>query len=453
MDVVGTIIRNLTHDLYLLRDGYNLRPLRRHLADSQYLSVSAHQSMQNQRVRRILAHAFQHNAFHRNRFLAAGLTLTDIANQDVLTSLPIMTKEDIRSYSKELFSQSYGPGNTIHKRTGGSTGVPLHVYIDAPAIAFKKALTERHNSWAGLRPGDRVASVWGDTDKHLSLRVRLRNALTERAIYLDTLQFTEEKIAAFVRRVITCRPRVLYGHAHSIFRFAEYIRDRQITLPKFAGIITTAMTLSEEERRTIQGVLGSPVFDRYGCEEISIIASECAAHDGLHIASEGVLVEVHDHCKGDIGRIIVTDLVNLAMPLIRYEIGDFGKLASGNCRCGRSLPRLREVSGRIADFLYTPQREPVFGISILDTFVIHIPGVKQIQIVQDRYDHIDIHLVREATFSDETLERLRAAVAEVFTHSMRFDIHYVDAIQLTERGKYRFSICRIPEIVRPSDAW
>jgi phenylacetate-coenzyme A ligase PaaK-like adenylate-forming protein len=99
--------------------------------------------------------------------------------------------------------------------------------------------------------------------------------------------------------------------------------------------------------------------------------------------------------------------------------------------------------GRTADFLYRPDGTPVFGISILDTFVIHIKGLKQVQIIQDKYNHLDFLVVRDQVFSDESVSHLGKNVLDIFGPEMTWDIEYVDAIPLTERGKFRFSICNI----------
>jgi phenylacetate-CoA ligase len=118
-------------------------------------------------------------------------------------------------------------------------------------------------------------------------------------------------------------------------------------------------------------------------------------------------------------------------------------MAQGTCSCGRSLPRLQEVSGRMADFLYRPDKVPVFGISILDTFAIHIPGFKQVQIIQDQYDFLTFRIVKDNAFSEESLSILKKNVREIFGEAMRYEIEFVDRIEQTERGKYRFSICNI----------
>lgn len=444
MDLLKPVVKHLTFDFFLRRDGYRVDPFVKELDSSQFLSVDQIRDIQLQKLIRLLSFCRDNNPFYRERLLQAGLDPTTIRNLGDITELSVLTKDDIRSAGNALFSRGYSRDNSVHNRTGGSTGVPLHTYMDYPAVAFKKAATLRHNSWAHLEPGDRLAAVWGDTDKPQPLKTRLRNLFTDRAIHLDTLNFDKPHLARFVADIHQYRPPVLMGHAHSIFRFAEYVRAIGITDIAFQGIITTAMVLSEVERRTIEAVLHSPVFNRYGCEELSIIASECEAHEGMHICGEGLYVEVLEETASQPGRLIITDLVNYAMPMIRYEIGDYGVTQTGVCSCGRGLQRLKAVVGRTADFLYTPEKKPVFGISILDTFVIHIPGLKQVQVVQDRFDHMDFYVVRDINFSETTLTLLQKNIADIFGRQMVADIHFVEQIAQTERGKFRFSICNIP---------
>ncbi|PWB76159.1 capsule biosynthesis protein CapK [candidate division GN15 bacterium] len=444
MDLLKPVVRHLTFDYFLRRDGYRIEPFVNELAGSQFRSADEIRDLQFKKLLRLLSFCRDHNKYYRERFQQAGFDPSAIKTLEDVTTVPVLTKDDIRSAGDELFSDGYSRGNTMHNRTGGSTGVPLHTYMDIPAVSFKKAATLRHNTWANLTPGDRLAAVWGDTEKRQPLRARIRNRLTDRAIYLDTLKFDEAHLARFVAEIRRYRPPVMMGHAHSIYRFAEYVKSQSITDVSFQGIITTAMVLSEVERKTIESVFNSPVFNRYGCEELSIIASECEAHEGMHVCAEGLFVEVADETEHQPGRIIITDLVNYAMPMIRYEIGDYAFTQPGICGCGRGLPRFKEVVGRTADFLYTPEKKPVFGISILDTFVIHIPGLKQVQIVQDRFEHMDFYVVRDISFSETTLSLLRKNITDIFGRQMQADIHFVEQIAQTERGKYRFSICNIP---------
>jgi phenylacetate-CoA ligase len=444
MDLLKPLVKSITHSYFLKRDGYDIRKPASFLKGSQSLSEEQIQMYQLQRLQELIAFSYSHNRFHRERLHKAGVRAEDIRSHSDLARIPVLTKDDIRNAAGNLFSDGYNKENTEHFRTGGSTGLPLHVYMDRPALAFKKAAVLRHNGWAHRYPGDRIACVWGDTDKPVPWRQHVRNVLTEREFYLDTLKFDQAHLDRFIQELRKFRPPILLGHAHSVFRLAQYMEERGIVRDfSFDGIITTAMSLSPEERRTIETVFRSPVFNRYGCEELSLIASECEAHSGLHIFAEGLIVEVIGQTANNPGGLLITDLLNRAMPMIRYEIGDVAFKATGPCSCGRGLPRLSEVFGRTADFLYTPDRRPVFGISILDTFIIHIPGIRHAQLVQERYDHIQFKIVPDEEFSDDVRAKLRQTVLEVFGPDMTYDIQLVSAIEQTQRGKYRFSICAI----------
>ncbi len=446
MDLLKPIVKHATWDLYLRRDGYDVAPYRSPLSASQYAAPELLRELQLSRLRTLLRFAFDSNKFYRRRFDACGFAPGDLRTLEDIVALPILTKDDIRDALSKSFSDGYSVSNSVHKRTGGSTGVPLHNYIDYRAASAKRAAVERHNAWAGWTPGTKVASVWGDTDKPRDWKLRLRNALTDRSVYLDTLMFDDDHIERFLRAVRQYQPSVLMGHAHSAYRLAEYISKVGAYQASFDSVVTTAMVLTPSERSVIERAFHTRVFDRYGCEELSIVASECPAHDGLHVFAEGLLVEILGETPDRPGKLVITDLLNHAMPLIRYEIGDFASSASGSCACGRTLPRLRRIEGRTADFLFRPDRVPVFGISILDTFVIHIAGFKQVQIVQERYDHLHFLIVRDTAYSESSLVALAKSVAQIFGDRMTFDVSFVDSIPLTARGKYRFSICKIPDV-------
>ena len=134
-------------------------------------------------------------------------------------------------------------------------------------------------------------------------------------------------------------PSLLFGHAHSLFLFAEFLRSRGLKATQPNGIIATAMVLHDWQRRVIEGVCGCKVTNRYGCEEVSLIACECERHEGLHVNSDGVFVEILRDGRpaqpGEAGQVVVTDLTNRAMPIIRYQVGDVAVASDRLCPCGR----------------------------------------------------------------------------------------------------------------------
>src|SRR5258707_1233614 len=151
------------------------------------------------------------------------------------------------------------------------------------------------------------------------------------------------------------------------------------------------MVLHDWQRRAIERAFGCPVTNRYGCEEVSLIACECERHGGLHVNADGIYLEVvrtdgTPAEPGEAGSLLVTDLVNRAMPLLCYQVGDVGALSERRCACGRGLPLLDRLEGREADYVVTPRGQLVSGISLTDHFATLVPGVAQLQIIQESVD-------------------------------------------------------------------
>jgi phenylacetate-CoA ligase len=443
MDLLRPIVRHVTAPFYSRRDGYSYRRHQRELEASQWRSAEELDEIKRRRLRALAEFSYENNAFYRARMGAAGVIPSDIQDTGDLQYLPLLTKDDIRNAVGKLFSNGYNADNTLHTRTGGSTGVPLHVFVDLEAMNWKYAATWRHNGWAGWQPGDKVAAVWGDTDKALNWKGWLRFYLQHRTIFLDTLNFSSDRLRRFHAEILSYKPTVLMGHAHSVYQFARFCQEHELRLPKFSGVVTTAMTLADLERQTIEEALGSPVFNRYGCEELSIIASESETHSGLHVFSEGLILEyLPTDIDGEF-ELVVTDLFNRAMPMIRYAIGDVVQKAEGSCPSGRGLERIARVSGRTADFLYRPDGTPVFGISLLDTYMIHIPGIHQAQLVQNEYELIEVNIVPTQDYGHETELEIQQVITREFGNGVLSRVRLVDKLEQTERGKYRFSVCNV----------
>jgi phenylacetate-CoA ligase len=255
----------------------------------------------------------------------------------------------------------------------------------------------------------------------------------------------EAAMSRFNHLLTIKRPTMLFGHAHSLYLFARFVAKHSLTTVRPKGIVSTAMVLHDFERKTIEEVFQSKVFNRYGCEEVSLIASECEAHEGLHVNQDTLIVEVVDAAglpvpPGTPGAVVVTDLTNLVMPMIRYKVGDVAVLKKERCSCGRSYPLLTSLEGRIADYVRTPSGEYISGISLTENFAMQLEGVKQLQIVQERIDHLLFRIVANESGVSPQLEQLSCLVAERFGDSMGYDVELVESIQSERSGKYRFCI-------------
>jgi phenylacetate-CoA ligase len=436
--------RSLVLPLFIVaRGGIKTLPFQLQLSRSQYFTEEQIRRLQWRRLRRLLRYVYEHNRFYRARFDGEGITPDDIRSFDDFSHLPLLTKDDIRNNLEALISDGFDKSSLVHRRTGGSTGVPLQLYWDKDGRACKEAVIRRHDRWASFLPGERGAALWGDIRPPTTLLRKLKSALLLRTIYLDTLQMDEQSMLEFVEQIRRTGTRLLFGHGHSIYYFVQFLREQHITDLKFDGIISSAEMLPPEERQVVEEVFGGVVFDRYGCEEVGLIASECEVHDGLHTAAEVVYVEVPGVSEDENAEVIVTDLVNRATPLLRYAIGDLSTAKSGPCPCGRGLPRLGRIIGRTTDILYSPEGKRISGVSILDTAIIHIPGFRQVQVVQEKLDELTFNIVKDSNFSKSSLTALDEAVLKYFGPRMKHKVLFVEKIPLTERGKFQFSVCRL----------
>jgi phenylacetate-CoA ligase len=167
----------------------------------------------------------------------------------------------------------------------------------------------------------------------------------------------------------------------------------------------------------------------------------------MHINAESVLLEfVRDGRPvgpGEQGDILVTDLLNFGMPLIRYRIEDVGIPADRVCSCGRKLPLIDNVAGRVTDFLIAPDGRRVSGASLTIYLIANTPGVKQAQIIQESPGALRLRIVKGLEFTDESVAFLRQKTPEFFGHEMEIQLEFVDSIPKEQSGKYRFSICKI----------
>ncbi len=419
------------------------------LRRTQFDSPEQIQTRQLAELRQMIEHAYETAPFYRKALDRVGLKPTDIRSFEDFRKIPILTKQDIRDQFDDLLSSAYR-GQALHvKKTSGSTGVPLRVMLDDAGMQFKRACTLRADEWSGWRFGQRVAKVWGNPEyMKLGWRGRLRNLLLDRADYLDTLKMTDESMATYAARLRRHQPGLIFGHAHSVYLLAHFVHRHGPAGIRPSGIITTAMVLHDWQRRVIERVFRCPVTNRYGCEEVSLIACECEKHAGLHVNADCLYVEVlcggEPASEGEPGAVVVTDLANRAMPILRYKVGDVAALSSRPCPCGRGLPLLERIEGRESDYVTTESGELISGISLTENFAMQVSGVAQMQIVQETRTMFRFRIVRAADFGESSLEQMRSLVRERFGANTDYEIEFVDEIPQEPSGKYRFCISRVP---------
>ncbi len=393
-----------------------------------------------------MRHAASHVPYYRD--LLAG---ANEFSPRTLRSLPPLTKAIVRRESKRLLAENAAPGELHANSTSGSTGEPLYFYTDEKSLSCRKAAVVRNKSWAGLRRGDREMLLWGspiDSEREARLRGRVRSWLL-RSRLLSSYNLSREELGKYLRIIAASKPRLITAYPSALEELArEYLRGGYppLGVPAF---LTSAETLYPHQRKLFEDTFQAPVFNRYGSREVGDIAQECEQHTGLHINSERVLVEVvredSTPCNpGELGNVLVTDLDNFGMPLIRYAIGDQAAFAAPEsaCACGRGLPRLEVVAGRAFDVVRFPNGSAVGG-TYWTILLRTRPGIDRFQVVQQQLDEITVRYIADAPLPAETTYFVRSEIAKRAGDAFRVKFDRVTEIAAGAGGKQRIVLSEI----------
>ena len=448
-DLTAILIKELLYPMWVLK---NKSPRLRYLAQlekSQYWTRDALLEHQWSAFKRIVAHAYLTCPYYRKKFQEAGITPDDLRSPKDVCKIPTITKVEIQEHRDEMISSQYRDSDLIRDMTGGSTGSPMQFYYTKDRAEIRAAATIRHNRWAGWDIGDRAAALWGaPRDIHNSGRKkdRIRDWILGRSLTLDASSLDESTMFNFAQVLISYQPTVLQAYANTAGLFAQYLRSKNIDYINPKSIVTSAEVLTNENRNLIEKTFGCAVYNRYGSREFSVIASECDVHDGMHVNAENLLVEILPSDKSSLetdGEIVVTDLRNFAMPMIRYQTQDIGHLKNGACECGRTLPLMELSGGRVTDFLTATNGKKVSGI-VLATYVItNIRGIRQVQFVQNQLGAVIIRIVKGQSWSSGDEAELIKKVREYLGDDVHTEIILQDSIPMEKSGKYRFSISNL----------
>ncbi len=435
----------------LWESGLRRRHTLAYLADyrrDQWLAPEQVAALQWQRLKRLLEHCEREVPWYRQRWREAGIAVADIRSLDDYAQLPLLTKADIRQHFDELQAESWR-GRVLAKATGGSTGDPMRFGYTRESYERRTAVMWRGYEWAGSCMGRRTLFVWGGAvgapNRLQQFKDRVYNAAFARRV-LNSFDMTEANMAGYADAIDRFRPRVIVGYVGPLVRLAQWLlaNGRRVARPQ--SVIGAAESLHEFQREIIERAFGCPAYNTYGCREFMLIASECERREGLHVNADHLVVELlrrADAPATEPGEVVITDLFNYGMPFVRYLNGDVATASDHVCSCGRGLPLLQRVDGRLLDAIRTPAGHLLPG-EFFPHMLKDVPGLVRFQVVQRRLDQLELSLVRGAGFDEASLAYIRHELAKVVGDSLQLNVHFVDDIPLTPSGKWRVCISELP---------
>ncbi len=398
-----------------LRGEAELYPELEQLKRLEYAPPSSLEAFQAERLHQTLSFASANVSWYRHHLAP----ILDTGRVHDLTQWPVLTKVDIQR-APEAFHPEAQPRRVTRKTTGGSTGQPVTLMKDRHAIGRELAASAMGYSWFGVRMGQRSARFWGSPQtRKRALRSTLADAVMNRKRF-SAFAFDQSDLSQYWRALLKLNPRFIYGYVSMIEALAHFVRSeglRSSHLKALQAVITTAEALSPRQREVISRTFGVPIQNEYGCGEVGPIAYECP-QGSLHVMAANLKVEILDQggapvSPGSAGRIVLTDLNNRAMPLIRYDVGD--RAAWGTpCSCGRSFPVLQEVFGRAYDFVTSEDGRRYHGEFFMYIFEdLRDQGlhVDQFKVIQRSTNSLEVQLRGDPEAFSYQRDRVQAEIS------------------------------------------
>jgi phenylacetate-CoA ligase len=423
VDLYGSLFERVLWPLW--EGGLRRRPtlrLWRALEASQWRPLAELEAQQAEALRHLADHARAHVPFYRELFERAGVGPGEIRAPADLRRLPILSAADLRGTGARRRS-TVSPFPTISKSTGGSTGRPLEFGYDPLSEYWRLATKLRGYGWAGFRPGVRSLHFWGALPVRRSWGRRQKIALDHwlrREHYVDCGRRDDAVLEGVVRAIRRERPGAILCYAQAGAELARWINERSARTWGPILVLCGAEALTSPDRAALEEAFGPGVFETYGCREVMLIGAECPAHAGLHLSLENLVVElvVRDGSgerparPGEVGEVVLTDLHNLGMPFIRYANGDLAVAAPpGRCACGRELPRLERVEGRVTETLRDGEGRRVNGL-LFNIVLTALPtGARQWQAVQHRDGSVSLQIVPTGALDEALRGRILEATS------------------------------------------
>jgi phenylacetate-CoA ligase len=394
---------------------------------------------QNERLRRLVDHAYRYVPYYRGLFDRHGLKPQDIRTVEDLAAVPITSRSDMQALPVEdVVARHVKPGSLITRSSSGSTGRPFTVRRTWLEERVHGAFRLRALRSLGLRASDKHCIVMGQwnhqlRDHQLIQRILATFGIARQSV-VNGLQAPED----IVQILQELRPGVISGYPGVLARIAQTVSGDKFRYPQLRFICTGGEVLTPLMRQQIQDGFSVPVYDTYGSIEFNLLAWECQTTGEYHSCDDGLIIELLRDgvpvADGERGEVVGTDLHSFAMPMIRYQLGDVATKGSQTCPCGQPFSTIRSIQGRMIDYFVLPGNRVVhpyeFG-------VIKVSWIREFQVTQESLNFIVMRVVPFHSPSTQEMAALVQPVIALLGSNVQFQVVFVTEIPMDANGKFR----------------
>lgn len=433
------------------RYGGRFQEFRALLEESQWWDREKMGAWQDERLRSVVRHAYEHVPYYRELFDHHGIKADKFRGREDLHRIPVLTRDTIKSRTEDLKSRRSEDRVLTEGHTSGTTGSPLSVYYSSDMITMNYAVMDRQYRWAGARlerSGDRAAVVRGNVIVPLSQKKppfwRHNRSLNQ--LLMSSFHLTPDNLVSYYQALRDFQPKLIDGYPSSLYVLAKVLMNRGERLPLKAAI-TSSETLYDFQREAIEEAFQCRVFDYYAAAERVVFADECDHHQGHHLCEEYGITEILDGDDqplpaGQEGIMVGTSLHNIGMPMLRYRTTDRTALKTHSCDCGRPLPLMEDVTTKAEDLLRLRDGR-LIPPSVLTHPFKPLDCIEASQLVQTDLDRLVVRLIPRPEYGEQHAQHLVRELKARLGADMRIEIEQVDALERTARGKFKWVISQV----------
>ncbi|MTI66357.1 MAG: phenylacetate--CoA ligase family protein [Firmicutes bacterium] len=440
-------IEKMVYPLMEKKNGNKIREYLKKLKSTERYNKEKLKETQNEKLKKLLTHCIKNvPAYYEFRKYEELIIKNPY---EALKKIPILNKENFMNNKDKYLSTNVDNNTLIPNKTGGSTGEPVKFFMDRYTVEHYEAARWRGLSWWDIDLGDRSVMIWGspiELSKLEKFKFTLKEKLLKNRIIFSAYSLNPKNIESYVKKIKKYKPDYIYGYASSLYAFSKLMLENNISIDiNLKGVVSTAETLHNYQRKTIIEAFNTRVINEYGAKDGGIIAYECP-HGKMHIASENLIIEVVDLKtqkrlkEGNKGEILVTDLNNFSMPRLRYKLGDVGSLSNDKCECGVGLPILKNIEGREDEMFISKDGNLVHG-HFCNQIARTLKGIKQFQLIQHDLNNATLKIVKNNNFENDEIIYFLSKITEVLgIKKENINVVYNKHIKPSSSGKLRYAI-------------
>ena len=360
------------------------------------------------------------------------------------SALPVITKDDLRQYSRDILSKEFRNKKLLYLKTTGTTGAPITIPCDLESRRLHYAFYNSFLALCGVHYNDKRIVIGGRTLLPANsappfwLNSKLHNTL-----FMSSYHMSNDTLESYINRINSFNPTFIEAYPSALRQLALFslYYDVKITANTRA-IVTSSEVLSDETRSLIERAFGCKVYDQYGSVEMCGLVHQCRK-GSYHVRTDYGLLEIlddNDECLevGQVGNLVFTGFVNKAFPLVRYKIGDRGSFGGG-CDCGLNTPVLESIEGRDDDYLVTKKGFKVGRMS---------PALKGMPIIESQFyqkvkGEVTVFVVPAPSYDSAINEEIKIRLARIFGRDMDVKVKVVKSIKRGAGNKLRAVISEV----------